>query len=101
MARPCFLSRWRDCSGAFFDEYDVEKYTKLLTLLMEMKRHVSNKNIMNSKAMLVSFIGSSKNLLKDFGKFRMNKMAESETFLYWDSFIEMVRVAKNLVRADQ
>ena len=89
--------QWR----AFFDEYSFEKYTESLKLLKEMKQHVSEKNRINTKAMLDYFITSADNILKDFEEFRMNKMAESETFLYWERFIEMVCLAKDLVRIDR
>ena len=40
-------------------------------------------------------------MFDDFEEFRSNKRKESETFLYWDTFIHMVRLAKDLVRADR
>ena len=47
------MERW--WGRSFSHEYGVEKDTESLKLLREMKQHVSEKNRINSKAMLDSF----------------------------------------------
>ena len=40
-------------------------------------------------------------LIKDFDEFRCQSSAASETFSYWDQFVSMVAVLKDLVRTDR
>ena len=49
---------------------------------------------------LDNFISTSVELFSDFWAFKMEGNSKSETFLFWDKFIEMVELAKTLVRAD-
>ena len=86
---------------AFFDECGVEEYAESLNLLQDLKHEVASKNRPSSRALLDSFISSPDTLLKDFEKFREGKRQKSETFMFWDGFVEMVRLAKDLVRADR
>jgi len=72
-----------------------------LKLLREMKQEVSAKNKTRSKELLNSFLGLSGDLFEDFEEFKREGKAESKTFAYWDQFIEMVRLAKDIVRADR
>ena len=81
--------------SAFFEKLGVKKYVEPLKLLKEMKQEVTVKNNLRSKELLNSFLGLSGDLFKDF------KEAENKTFFYWHRFIEMVRLAKDLVRADR
>ena len=87
--------------SAFFKKLGVEKYVEPLKLLKEMKQEVSAKNKLRSKELLNSFLGLSGELFQDFEEFKKERKAESKTFFYWDRFIEMVRLAKDLVRADR
>ena len=56
-----------------------------------------------SRSLLYSLISSpsADGLFHDLEEFRSEKGKDSETFLYWDTFIQMVRLAKNLVRPDR
>ena len=87
--------------SAFFEKHVVEKYVEPLKLLREMKQEVSAKNKSRSKVLLNSFFGLSGDLFEDFEEFKRERKAESKTFFYWHRFIEMVRLAKDLVRADR
>jgi len=87
--------------SAFFEKHGVEKYVEPLKLLREMKQEVSAKNKSRSKELLNSFLGLSGDLFEDFEEFKRERKAESKTFFYWVRFIEMVRLAHDLVRADR
>ena len=87
--------------SAFFEKLGVEKYVEPLKLLKEMKQEVSVKNKLRSKELLNSFLGLSGELFQDFEEFKKERKAKSKTFFYWDRFIEMVQLAKDLVRADR
>ena len=66
-----------------------------------MKHEVSEKKKKKSKELLHSFLGISENLFNDFKAFKGEMKAKSKTFAYWDRFIEMGWLAKDLVRADR
>lgn len=87
--------------SAFFEKHGVEKYVELLKLVGEMKQEVSAKNKSRSKELLNSFLGLSGDQFENFEEFKRESKSESKTFFYWDRFIEMVRLANNLVRADR
>ena len=87
--------------SAFFEKHGVEKYVEPLKLLREMKQEVSAKNKSRSKELLNSFLGLSGDLFEDLEEFKRERKAESKTFFYWVRFIEMVRLAHDLVRADR
>jgi len=56
---------------------------------------------MRSKKLLNSFVGLSGKLFEDFKEFKREGKVESKTFAYRDQLIEMVQLAKDLVRADR
>jgi len=68
-----------------------------------MKQKVAERDRDASKTLLDSFISSASadGLFNDFAEFRSEKRKESETVVYLDTFIQMVRLAKDLVRADR
>lgn len=85
----------------FFDLHGVEKYKNSLKLLVDMKDSISTKNKAESKEFLSAFLSSSDELFSDFEAFKIEGRSKSETFLFWDKFIQMVELAKMLVRADR
>ncbi|KAK3870911.1 hypothetical protein Pcinc_023937 [Petrolisthes cinctipes] len=66
-----------------------------------MKDAVSEKMRDMSKEFLESFISTSSIMLDDFNTFRTQRMEKSETFTFWDRFVRMVSVLKDLERADR
>lgn len=66
-----------------------------------MKVCVYEKNREGSKKHLDAFLCSSSKIVKNFITFRSEMGTKSETFKFWDNFVEMVRVLKDLVRADR
>ena len=85
----------------FFKEKGHEQYINELKFLQGMKDAVSERKRDVSKEYLESFLSTSTTMLDDFHEFRREKMEMSETFTFWDRFIQMVGVLKDLVRADR
>ncbi len=85
----------------FFNEIGVSKYEKELKILMELKEAVCKKNHKKSRQKLKEFEQCNRTLLYDFENFRKKRMEHSETFAYWDGFIQLVQRLKNLIRADR
>ena len=87
--------------SAFFEKHGAQKYVELLKLLRKMTLQDSAKNKSRSKELLNSFLGLSGDLFQDLQEFKTERKVESKTILYWDRFIEMVRLAKDLVSDDR
>ena len=77
-----------------------QQYRNELKILELMKESVSEKKRDESKEYLESFLSTSSNMIDDFNTFRSERMEVSETFAFWDHFVRMVCVLKDLVRAD-
>ena len=91
--------QWR----VFFDEHGVDRFVESLQFLREIKEKVGERDRDASRTLLYSFISSpsADGLVHDLEEFRSEKRKESETFQYWDTFIQMMRLVKDLVRVDR
>lgn len=85
----------------FFRINGVEPYMNELSLIQLMKSSVSEKKQEESRAHLEAFISISSKLIDDFNAFRSDRCEVSETFAFWDQFVKMVSILRNLVRADR
>ena len=54
---------------------------------------------MKSKEILQLFSDASQTLKDDFTRYKLEKASESETFRYWDNFVQMVRILRDISRA--
>ena len=85
----------------FFQTKGVESYKNELELLKLMKASVSKKNRVDSKGHLDAFMSTSSCMIDDFNTFRSERSEMSETFAFWDRFVQMICILKDLVRADR
>ncbi len=85
----------------FFNVNGVENYSEELNLLSNLKTSVSEKERHKSQQILDAFIEKSDKMLADFNDFREESVAKSETFKYWDTFVTMVSLLRDLIRADR
>lgn len=85
----------------FFKQNPSQSYKEEIIMLQKLKDSVSTKNQPQSKECLKNFMMSSDKLHTDFEQFKKEKEKQSETFTYWNNFIQMVYMLKDLVRADR
>ena len=69
--------------------------------IKSMKKAVSIRDKEESQKSLEKFKISSAQLLKDFETFKSERSEASETFRYWNNFIDMVHLLRDIVRADR
>ena len=93
------LERLQWCE--FFSDHSVGKYVDLMCLLQGLKEAIAAKDREKSKETLQLFTESSQILKDDFAEYKVKKSSESETFHYWDNFIQMVKILRDLIRADR
>ena len=84
----------------FFRIKGVREYMNELSLMQLMKSSVAEKNREESRAHLEAFMSTSSRLIDDFNAFRSKRCEVSETFAFWDRFVKMVSILRDLVRAD-
>ena len=70
-------------------------------ILQELKESVASKDILKSQEKLEAFNTSSKEMMAEFDEFKTEQHTKSETYRYWDTYVEMVSLLKNLIRADR
>ena len=86
--------------SAFFKTQDPETYKEELLTLKRLQDHIAEKAADRNRELLEEFSNSSANMIESFQKFKNEGCKLSETFQYWDRFIALVALLKNLVRAD-
>ena len=86
---------------AFFKAQDPETYQEELLTLIRLQDSIANKEADRSRELLEEFHNSSANMTESFHKFRSDGSNQSETFQYWNMFIALVALLRNLVRADR
>ena len=85
----------------FFRIKGVREFMNELSLMQLMKSSVAEKNREESRAHLEAFMSTSSRLIDDFNAFRSERCEVSETFAFWDRFVKMVSILRDLVRADR
>ena len=89
--------QWAD----FFKSRDLGPYLAHLETIKLMKGCVSEKNRRGSKEHLEAIVSNSSQMIEDFIAFKSERSAQSQTFIFWDKFIQMVWILRDLVRADR
>ena len=84
----------------FFRIKGVREYMNELSLIQLMKSSVAEKNWEESRMHLEAFMSTSSRLIDDFNAFRSERCEVSEAFVFWDRFVKMVSILRDLVRAD-
>ena len=85
----------------FFRIKGVREYMNELSLIQLMKSSAAEKNREESRAHLEAFMSTSSRLIDDFNAFRSERCEVSETFAFWDRFVKMVTILRDLVRANR
>ena len=68
--------------------------------MKELKDSIAKKERELNKIHMQSFIAYSDKLANGFEEFKAGGKLKSETFGYWDTFMQMVSLLKDLIRAD-
>ena len=84
----------------FFRIKGIREYMNELSLIQLMKSSAAEKIREQSRAHLEAFMSTSSRLIDDFNAFRSERCEVSETFAFWDRFVKMVSILRDLVRAD-
>ena len=85
----------------FFKHHSKKSYHGLVKVLSQLREDVSEKKQEASQAKLTKFINESSSLVEDFQDFLNRKNARSETHKYWDTFLNLLTLLNNLIRADR
>ena len=87
--------------SAFFKTQEPETYKEELLTLKRLQDSIAEKDAYRSRELLEEFSNRSASMIESFRKFKNEGCKLSETFQYWDRFIALVALFKNLVRADR
>ena len=93
------MERLRWCT--FFKEYHAAKYEEELHLLRDLKAAVGDWKRTKSQEIMIQISTKMDNMLVDFKTYRDAHRDTSETFTFWDDFIQLVSLLKDLIRADR
>ena len=84
--------------SAFFKTQEPETYKEELLTLKRLQNSIAEKDADRSRELLEEFYNSSASIIESFQKFKNESCNLSETFQYWDRFIALVAILRNLVR---
>ncbi len=71
------------------------------SILQQLKETVSKKDRKQSQDIIKELQNCGGSLLKDIESHKEQKIKESETYKYWDGFIKLVYLLKDIIRADR
>ena len=83
--------------SAFFKTQEPETYKEELLTLKRLQDSIAEKDADRSRELLEEFYYSSASTIKSFQKFKNEGCNLSKTFQYWDRFIALVAILRNLV----
>ncbi len=86
---------------AFFKHHNKESYHDLMEVLSQLREDVSKKKEEASQPKLTKFMDESSFLVEDFQNLLDSNNAQSETHKYWDTFLHLLTLLNNLIRADR
>ena len=85
----------------FFNEKGVHPYAPVLAILTNLKSAVEKKNITDSQKYMAKFGEASKELVEDLNTFIKTQSDANENFKFWASFLDMMAIVHDLLRADR
>ena len=94
------IERMQWCSFLNEDGH-VGQYESELEVIKALKREIEKKQSQESKDMLTEFVDMSDAMRDDFKDFKEDMCKKSETFAYWDIFVHMTALLRDLIRADR
>ncbi|KAJ8679187.1 hypothetical protein QAD02_014974 [Eretmocerus hayati] len=86
---------------AFFKDNDPSKYEDELSTIQALQDAFTEGNTSECKSLHEIFVNNAGGLLQDFQKFISIRREQSPAFKYWDNFLRLHRLLKNLTRADR
>ena len=87
--------------SAFFKTQEPETYKEKLLTIKRLQDSIAEKDADRSRKLLEEFYINSSSMIELFQNFQNEVCNLSETFQYWDRFIALVAILRNLVRADR
>ena len=87
--------------SAFFKTQEPETYKEELLTLKRLQDSIAEKDADRSKELLEKVYINYASMIESFQNFKNEGCNVSKTFQYWDRFIALVAILRNLVRADQ
>ena len=85
----------------FFKTQEPGTYEEELLILYRLQDNIAGKEVDRSRDLIEDFINNSDKMVEAFNKYRKEGCNLSKTFKYWDTFIALVALLRNLVRADR
>ena len=79
----------------------MENYKNILQVVQDIKISTEQRNCERSQGLLNKLSKISDEIQNDFDKFNKDRRGKTETWAYWDTFIQMVALLKDLIRADR
>jgi len=83
--------------AAFFDKFGVEKYAKQMEVLINLRQAVKEKKHLESCQQMEEFGNCAGSLMDDFQEFVHESRQKNETFKYWDTFLDLISILRNLI----
>ena len=87
--------------SAFFKTQEPETYKEELLTLKILQERIAEKDADRGRKLLEEVYNSSASMIESFKNFKNEGCNLSEIFQYWDRFIALVAILRNLVRADR
>lgn len=84
----------------YLNENGTDRYQNEFALLQKLKVLVAKQEQNGSQESLETFKQCSQ-MLSDFEKFKAERKTQNENFAFWDNFLQLVSVLKDVIRADR
>lgn len=85
----------------FFAEQGIHPYSSELSILRDLQSTVEKKDITESPRYIVKFSEECTKLVDDLDKFIKARSESNENFKFWATFLDMIAVVQDLLRADR
>ena len=85
----------------FFAEQGIHPYTQELAILKDIQSAVEKKDITKSQKCMDKFQEKSLKLVDNLDKFIKARSESNENFKFWATFLDMMTVVRDLLRADR
>ena len=101
--RACNLTEEFECLPyrEFFAEQGIHPYTQELAILKDIQSAVEKKDITKSQKCMDKFQEKSLKLVDNLDKFIKACSKSNENFKFWATFLDMMTVVRDLLRADR
>lgn len=84
-----------------FFKQETESFENELALLIELQETFNAGEFEESKLILKNFEIQAEKFIESFQKFNKDRSAQSPLYKYWDNVLKMIRVIRDLLRANR